>query len=157
MHQLLNGQLANSLTFQIVFYWGTAIPLALLQGGGWVGSHEVAGKDYIFTKNSQMAFIGVIFPSTYHKVAKSTAKLTSQLCGDLQPAGCLSPGDGPSQHSWTSDRTQKNKPQQKQLGQLSALLADMLASVYSYHVMVKSISFCCVRGRRVISNPVTIE
>ena len=31
----------------------------------------------------------------------------------------------------------------------------MLASVYSYCVMVKSISSCCVRGRRVISNPVT--
>ena len=28
----------------------------------------------------------------------------------------------------------------------------MLASVYSYRVMVKSIS-CCVRGRRVLSNP----
>ena len=31
----------------------------------------------------------------------------------------------------------------------------MLASVYSYRVMVKSASFCCVRGRRVLSNPVT--
>ena len=34
-------------------------------------------------------------------------------------------------------------------------LADMLASVYSYCVMVKSISSCCVRGRWVLSNPVT--
>ena len=34
-------------------------------------------------------------------------------------------------------------------------LSDMLASVYSYHVMVKSISCCCVHGRRVTSNPVT--
>ena len=32
----------------------------------------------------------------------------------------------------------------------------MLASVYSYHVMVKSISSCCVHGRWVLSNPVTI-
>ena len=32
----------------------------------------------------------------------------------------------------------------------------MLASVYSYRVMVKSESSCCVRGRRVLSNPVTI-
>ena len=31
----------------------------------------------------------------------------------------------------------------------------MLASVYSYRVMVKSISSCCVRGRWVLSNPVT--
>ena len=31
----------------------------------------------------------------------------------------------------------------------------MLASVYSYRVMVKSVSSCCVRGRRVLSDPVT--
>ena len=31
----------------------------------------------------------------------------------------------------------------------------MLASVYNYRVMAKSITCCCVRGRRVISNPVT--
>ena len=32
----------------------------------------------------------------------------------------------------------------------------MLASVCSYRVMVKSVSSCCVRGRWVLSNPVTI-
>ena len=31
----------------------------------------------------------------------------------------------------------------------------MLASVYSYRAMVKSVSSCCVRGSRVLSNPVT--
>ena len=31
----------------------------------------------------------------------------------------------------------------------------MLASVYSYRVMVKSVSSCYVRGRRVLSNPIT--
>ena len=29
------------------------------------GSHKVAGKGDVFTKTSQMASIGVIFPSTY--------------------------------------------------------------------------------------------
>ena len=33
----------------------------------------------------------------------------------------------------------------------------MLASVYSYHVMVKSVSSCCVRGRWVFSDPVTYK
>ena len=33
----------------------------------------------------------------------------------------------------------------------------MLASVYSYRVMVKSVSSSCVRGRRVLSNPVTVN
>ena len=51
----------------------------------------------------------------------------------------------------------RNKPQQKQLGYNFQhwYLADMLASVYSYRVMVKSISSCCVCGRWVLSNPVT--
>ena len=31
----------------------------------------------------------------------------------------------------------------------------MLVNLYSYRVMEKSVSCCCVRGRRVISNPVT--
>ena len=31
-----------------------------------MGSHEVAGTGYFFTKTSQMASIGVIFTSTYH-------------------------------------------------------------------------------------------
>ena len=33
----------------------------------------------------------------------------------------------------------------------------MLASVYSYRVMVKSVSSCCVRGRWVLSDPVTFK
>ena len=33
----------------------------------------------------------------------------------------------------------------------------MLAGVYSYRVMVKSVSSCCVRGRWVLSDPVTYE
>ena len=33
----------------------------------------------------------------------------------------------------------------------------MLASVYSYRVTVKSVSSCCVRVSRVLSNPVTYE
>ena len=33
----------------------------------------------------------------------------------------------------------------------------MLASVYSYRVMVKSVSSCCVGGSRVLSNQVTYD
>ena len=46
-----------------------------------------------------------------HKTATSMPNLTNQLCGDLQPAGCLSSGDGAiqrsPQHLCMSDRTQK--------------------------------------------------
>ena len=59
----------------------------------------------------------------------------------------------PSQHSWTSDRTQKQAL--AKAAWVTFSLADMLASVYSYRgVMVKSISSYCMHGRRVISNPV---
>ena len=37
-----------------------------MEGRGWAGSHEVAGKGYHFTKNSQMTSIGAIFTSTCH-------------------------------------------------------------------------------------------
>ena len=35
-----------------------------------VGSREVASKGYVKTDNSQMAFVGIIFSSTYHIVGK---------------------------------------------------------------------------------------
>ena len=34
--------------------------------GGALGSHEVVGKDYVNTENSQMMPIGAIFNHTYH-------------------------------------------------------------------------------------------
>ena len=57
-----------------------------------MGSHEVVGKGYVFTKTSQMASIGAIFTTTHvsHKAAKSMAKVSSQSCGELQPAVYLS-------------------------------------------------------------------
>ena len=32
-----------------------------------MGRHEMVGKDYVFTKTSQIASIGVIFTTTYHR------------------------------------------------------------------------------------------
>ena len=64
-----------------------------------VGSHKVAGKGYINTENSQMAYIGAIFSSTYQ---------TKQLYPWINSsADCMVNG-------------LRNKPQQKQHGQLSA-------------------------------------
>ena len=89
-----------------------------------MGSHEVAGKGYVFTKTSQMASIGVIFTSTYHtkqlnpwpNSSASRVVNYSQLSGcqgDMQPFE----GDPYTRGRLTSLR---NKPQQKQPGQLSA-------------------------------------
>ena len=79
-----------------------------------MGSHEVAGIGYVFSKTRQMASIGVIFTSTYH---------TKQLS---------SPGN--FQHQY---------------------LAELLVNVYSYRLMVKSVSCYCVRGSRLFSDLVT--
>ena len=95
-----------------------------------MGSHEVAGKGYVFTKTSQMASIGVIFTSTYNtkqlnpwpNSSASRVVNCSQLSacqGDVQPFV----GDPDTREYLTNFR---NKPQQKQPGQLSASIPGSL-------------------------------
>ena len=61
-----------------------------------MGSHEVAGIIYVNIEKSQMASIGAIFTYTYHTKQlnpwqNSSAKI---ICGEIQPDGYLSWGDG---------------------------------------------------------------
>ena len=88
-----------------------------------MGSHEVVGKGYVFTKTSQMASIGAIFTSTYHteqlnpwpNLSASRVVNYSWLSacqGDMEPFE----GDLSTRGHLTSLR---NKPQQKQPRQLS--------------------------------------
>ena len=50
-----------------------------------VGSHKVMGKSYVNNENTHMGFLWCHLNTTLlEKVAKSIAKLTSQLCSDLQ-------------------------------------------------------------------------
>ena len=60
----------------------------LLQGWGVMGSHKVVGKSSVKIETAKWHQL-VPF-STLHIMAN----LTSQPCGDLQPAVCLSRGDG---------------------------------------------------------------
>ena len=52
----------------------------------------------------------------------------------------------------------RNKPQQKQSGQLSVpirtYLSELLVNVYSYCLMVKSVTNCCVCGSQLQSHTV---
>ena len=126
-------------------------------GWGWLGSHEVVGKGYIFTKTSQMASIGVIFTSTYHtkqlnpspNSSASHVVNYSQLSacqGDIQPFE----GDQYTRGRLTSLRNKSS------LGNFQhQYLAELLVNVYSYCLMVKSVSCCCVRGSRLFSDLVT--
>ena len=125
-----------------------------------MGSHKVVGKGYVFTKTSQMASIGVTFTSTYHtkqlnpwpNSSASRVVNYSQLStcqGDMQ----LFEGDLYTRGRLTSLR---NKPQQKQPGKLQhQYLAKLLVNVYSYCLMVKNVSCCCVHGSRLFSDLVT--
>ena len=124
-----------------------------------MGSHEVAGKRYVFTKTSQMASIGVIVTSTYHtkqlnpwpNSSASRVVNYSQLSacqGNMQPRRPV--------HSWTSDKPQKQATAKATQATFSInTLAELLVNVYSYCLMVKNVSCCCVRGSRLFSDLVT--
>ena len=121
-----------------------------------MGSHEVVGKGYVFTITTQMASIGAIFTSMYHTKQLSSWPNSSasrvldysrlSACqGDMQPfegnsstCGCL------TSHSKSSPGNFQHQ-----------YLPKLLVNVYSYHLMVKSVSCCCVCGSWLFSNPVT--
>ena len=88
-----------------------------------MGSHEVVGKDYVFTKNSQMASIGAIFISTYHtkQLNPWPNSLASHLVNYNQLSACQ--GDMESFEGYLGTHecliSLRNKQQQKQPGQVS--------------------------------------
>ena len=121
----------------------------------------MVGKGYVFTKTSQMASIGAVFTSTYHTKQlnpwpNSSASVVvnyswqSACQGDMQ----LFKGDPAlvdiSQASETSHNKRSPGNFQHQY------LPELLVNVYSYRLMEKHVSCCCVRGSRIFSNPVTI-
>ena len=62
--------------------------------------------------------------------------------GNLSTCGCLT--------------SLRNKAQQKQPSNFQhQYLPELLISMYSYHLMMKSVSCCCVGGTRPFSNLVT--
>ena len=129
-------------------------------GWGWVGSHKVAGKGYVFTKTSQMASIGIIFTSTYHikqlypwsNSSASRVVNYSQLSacqGDMQPLKAT----GTLVDVWEASETSHSKSSPGYFQH--QYLAELLVNTYSYCLMVKSVSCCCVCGSRLFSNLVT--
>ena len=88
------------------------------------------------------------------------AKLISQSCGELQPAVCLPRGYAAiwmwPVHLWMSDKPQKQATAKSHLGNFQhQYLAELLVNVYSYRLMAKSASCCCIRGSQLFSNLVT--
>ena len=123
IYQLLSEQLAELSAILNSFLLVQPILLALLQGGK-VGSHKLVGKSCIFTKNSPMTSISAIFTCIYHTKQLNPQLNSSASCVvnyswlsacqvDMEPfegvqntCGCLT--------------SLRNKPQQKQSGNISA-------------------------------------
>ena len=100
-----------------------------------------------------MAFIGIIFTSAYHtkQLNPWPNSLASRVVNYSRLSGCqgdMEPFEGdPSTYGCLISL--RNKPQQKQPGQLSAsiYLPELLVNVYSYHLMVKMcLAVMCVEG-----------
>ena len=110
-----------------------------------------------------MASIGAIFTSTYHtKQLNRLVKLISQSCGELQPAVCLSRGYTAiwrrPEHSWTSDKPHWETSHSKSsLGNIQHQYLPELLINWCIQLLFdgESVSCCCVRGRHLLSNPVT--
>ena len=132
-----------------------------MEGWGRAGSHKVAGKHYIFSKSSQMASIGVIFTFTYHTKQlnpwpnSSASRVVnyswlSACQGEMQPFE-----SDPDTRGHLHDKPQKQATAKAARGNFQhQYLAELLVTVYSYCLMVKSVS-CCVHRSRLFSNLVT--
>ena len=125
-------------------------------GWGWLGSHKVAGKGYVFTKTSQMASIGVTFTSTYHtkQLNPWTNSSASRVVNYSQLSACqgdMQPFEGDPYTRGRLTSHSKSSPGNFQ----HQYLAELLVNMYSYCLMVKSVSCCCVRGSWLFSDLVT--
>ena len=101
-----------------------------------------------------MAFIGTIFTSTYHTKELNPWPNSSARCvvnyswlsacqGDMKPFEAL-------MDVWQTSETSHNKSSSGY-----QYLPEVLVTVYSFCLMVKSVSCCCVRESRHFSNHVT--
>ena len=111
------------------------------------------------TKTRQIASISAIFTSTYH--SKQLNSWPNSLANRVVNYSQLSAFQGNTE-PFEGDLNirghltgLRNKPQQKQPRKLHQYLFELLVNVYSYHLMVRSVSCCCVHGSQLFSNPVT--
>ena len=91
---------------------------------GVVGSHKVAGKGYVNTEDSQMAFIGAIFSSTYltKQLNLWSNSLTSCMVNQSQLSACIGKLFKVDLSTHGHLTSLRNKPQQKQHGKFSLSL-----------------------------------
>ena len=116
-----------------------------------MGSHEVAGKDYINSENSQIASIGAIFGFTYHikQLTPWPNSLASCVVNYSRLSTCpwkikLFKDDRAPLDLWQVLETSHSK---SSLGNFQhRYLSELLVNMYNCHVMVKSVPCYCVCG-----------
>ena len=106
-----------------------------------------------------MASIGAIFTSTYDtkQLNPWPNSSASQVMGYSQLSACQGEMDPFEEHlntccHWQASETSHSK---SSLGNFQhRYLAELLVNVYSHHLMVKTVSCCCVCASQLFSDPV---
>ena len=111
-----------------------------------------------------MAFIGAIFTSTYHtkQLNPWPNSSASHVVNYSRLSACqrniqLFEGDPSTCARLTSLRTSHVHSKSNQDNFQHQYLPELLVNVYVYHLMVKSVSCCCVCGSWLFSNLVTYD
>ena len=130
-----------------------------------VGSHKVVDKDYVHTKNSCLISIGAIFTTIYKGILMRMASRQLNLWPNHHPVvwgitvSCLLIKMEPFEDHLSACghlASLRNKPQQSILGNFQHhYLSELLVNVYSYCLIVKSVSCRCVRRSQLFSDPIT--
>ena len=157
--------------FRQFFYWcgqyHYSIPIGWESGGRRVAM-KWQGNGYINTENSQMASISTIFTSTYH--TKQLNLWPNSSASHVVNYNWLSAYQGcllikgrwshlkttwPLMAIWQTSETSHIKSSQANFQHQCP--AKLLVNVYSHigGLMMKSMSYCWVHGRWIVSNPVT--
>ena len=120
----------------------------------------MTGKSYVFSKTSQMASLGAIPTIAYYTkqpnpwpnspasqvVNYSCCLLVKGICRQLKATRTLV-------DVWQASETSHSKSSPNVFQH--QYLPELLVNVYGYHLMVKSLTLCCVCGRWLFSNLVT--
>ena len=126
-----------------------------------VRSHEMAGKVYIHTENSQIVSIGAISTSTYHtKQLNAYPSSPASLFVNYNwlsacPMKTELVKDHPNTHERLTGLRNKLQKTSRTIFSTTSYMSDLFVNVWSCHVMVKSVSCCCVGERWLFSNPLT--
>ena len=131
-----------------------------MEGRGQAGSHKVASIDYIWTENSQMTSVSAISTSTYHTKQLNPWPNSEVNCvmNHSRLSACqweMEPFEGDLSLVHIRQASETSHTQSSLDNFHHQYLAELLVNVYSYCLMVKSVSCCYVHVSWLFSDSVT--